>query len=90
MAFFIHTGIVFYSTVVLLLLKVLESAAFDGGIFILFIGGFMKRKVKCIWVHFKGDAYAMQFWDCKTLGDCLRRFGMKRSSVSSWWREYED
>ena len=50
----------------------------------------MKRKVKCIWVHFKGDAYAMQFWDCKTLGDCLRRFGMKRNSVSSWWREYED
>ena len=41
MAFFIHTGIVFYSTVVLLLLKVLENAAFDGGIFILFIGGFM-------------------------------------------------
>ena len=41
MAFFIHTGIVFYSTVVLLLLKILENAAFDGGIFILFIGGFM-------------------------------------------------
>ena len=41
MAFFIHTGIVFYSTVVLFLLKVLENAAFDGGIFILFIGGFM-------------------------------------------------
>ena len=40
-AFFIHTGIVFYSTVVLLLLKILENAAFDGGIFILFIGGFM-------------------------------------------------
>ena len=41
MAFFIHTGIVFYSTVVLFLLKVLENSAFDGGIFILFIGGFM-------------------------------------------------
>ena len=40
-AFFIHTGIVFYSTVVLLLLKILENAAFDGGIFILFIGGVM-------------------------------------------------
>ena len=40
-AFFIHTGIVFYSTVVLLLLKILENAAFDGGIFILFIGGAM-------------------------------------------------
>ena len=40
-AFFIHTGIVFYSTVVLLFLKILENAAFDGGIFILFIGGFM-------------------------------------------------
>ena len=33
-AFFIHTGIVFFSTVVLLLTKVLEKAAFDGGIFI--------------------------------------------------------
>ena len=41
LAFFIHTGIVFYSTVVLLLLKILENAAFDGGIYILFIGGFM-------------------------------------------------
>ena len=41
MAFFIHTGVVFYSTVVLLLLKILENAAFDGGIFILIIGGFM-------------------------------------------------
>ena len=40
-AFFIHTGIVFYSTVVLLLLKILENAAFDGGIFILFFGGMM-------------------------------------------------
>ena len=41
MAFFIHTGIVFYSTVVLLLLKILESSEFDGGIFILFIGGLL-------------------------------------------------
>ncbi len=41
MAFFIHTGIVFYSTVVLFLLKILENAAFDGGIFILFIGGLL-------------------------------------------------
>ena len=37
-AFFIHTGIVFYSTVVLLLTKVLEKAEFDGGIFLFFIG----------------------------------------------------
>ncbi len=37
-AFFIHTGIVFFSTVVLLLTKVLEKAAFDGGIFLFFIG----------------------------------------------------
>lgn len=50
----------------------------------------LKRKVKCVWVLFKGDAYAMQFWDCETLGDCLKRFGMKRSSVSSYWFEYED
>ena len=41
MTFFIHTGVVFYSSVVLLLLKILENAVFDGGIFILIIGGFM-------------------------------------------------
>lgn len=50
----------------------------------------MKRKVKCIWVLFKGDAYAQQFWDCETLGDCLKRWGAKRSAVISWWREYEE
>ena len=37
-AFFIHTGVVFYSTVVLLLTKVLEKSQFDGGIFLFFIG----------------------------------------------------
>ena len=35
----------------------------------------MKRKVKCIWVLFKGDAYAMQFWDCETLGDWAFEIG---------------
>ena len=29
-AFFLHTGIVFYSTVILLIVKILENAAFDG------------------------------------------------------------
>ena len=37
-AFFIHTGLVLYSTVVMFFLKILENAPFDGGIFILFIG----------------------------------------------------
>ena len=37
-AFFLHTGIVFYSTVILLIVKILENAAFDGGIFLMFIG----------------------------------------------------
>ena len=49
----------------------------------------MKRKVRCIYVHFKLDAYATQFWDCETLSDCLERWGAKRSDVSHWWKEYE-
>lgn len=49
----------------------------------------MRRKVKCVWVLFKGDAYATQFWDCETLSDCLDRWNEKRSHVASWWKEYE-
>lgn len=37
-AFLIHTGIFFWSTIVLFLIKVLETTAFDGGIFVFIIG----------------------------------------------------
>jgi hypothetical protein len=49
----------------------------------------MKRKIRCIYVLFKGDAYATQFWEEKTLSECLSSIGLKRSNVSSWWVEYE-
>lgn len=47
------------------------------------------RKIHCIYVLFKGDAYATQFWDCNTLSDCLKQWGARKSSVASWWIEYE-
>ena len=50
----------------------------------------MKRKVKCVWVHFKDSAFAIQFWGCKTLRECLRLYGMKRSDVEKFWFEYKD
>ena len=37
-AFLIHTGIFFWSTIVLFLVKVLETTSFDGGIFVFIIG----------------------------------------------------
>ena len=43
-AFLVHTGVVLWSFVVLFFIKVLENAAFDGGIFLFFIG------IPIVWV----------------------------------------
>lgn len=47
------------------------------------------KKVKCIYILWKGSGMqAMQFWQ-PTLKACLEQAGVKRSSVIDWWKEYE-
>lgn len=43
-----------------------------------------KKKVKCIYILWKGGGiYATQFWK-PTLKACLEQVGAKRSSVIDW------
>lgn len=49
----------------------------------------MEKEINCIYVLFKGDAYATQFWEEKTLRECLSSVGATRKDVSSWWIEYK-
>ena len=73
-AFFIQTGDVFYSIVVLLLLKILENVAFDGGLFVLIVGSLLASYIALI---YEDERFKLFLMNIKSSSDESKRISKK-------------